>query len=251
MRGLNTMRNTTLVLAAIALLAAAPVSARIDGVSGTTFDFFADDTDHITAGDGVSLLFWGYGLVGGQPQYPGPTLIVNQGDRITINLTNNLGVSTSMIFPGQAGVTSAGGDSDGLLAREADPGSSVSYSFIAAEPGTYIYQSGTRTELQTEMGLVGVIIVRPAIEGEILGKPGSRSAATTQLTRASSRKVTFLTGLCLLNTSTGHAQTLCETFHVHFRSLDSGQIERYLDSEKPYDCAGSFRSEANGRGLCR
>lgn len=87
------------------------------------------------------------------------------------------------------------------------------------------------------------------INGKILGKPGSRSAATKQLTAASGRKVTFLTGLCLLNTATGRARTLCEPFHVHFRSLDSGQIERYLDKEKPYDCAGSFKSEGLGIAL--
>ena len=87
------------------------------------------------------------------------------------------------------------------------------------------------------------------IKDKILGKPGSRSAAITQLTAASGRKVTFLTGLCLLNTSTGRAQTLCEPFHVHFRSLDSRQIERYLDYEKPFDCAGSFKSEGLGIAL--
>jgi len=87
------------------------------------------------------------------------------------------------------------------------------------------------------------------IKGKILGKPGSRSAAIKQLTAASGRKVTFLTGLCLLNTATGRTQTLCEPFHVHFRSLDSGQIERYLDKEKPYDCAGSFKSEGLGIAL--
>ncbi len=162
MRGLNTMRNASLVLAVAVILAlAAPAAARIDGISGTTFDFVADDSAHIQAGDGANLLIWGYGLAGAEPQYPGPTLIVNQGDRITVNLTNNLDVATSMVFPGQTGVTSAGGDSDGLLAREAAPGSTVSYSFFVAEPGTYIYHSGTRPELQTEMGLVGVIIVRP------------------------------------------------------------------------------------------
>ena len=87
------------------------------------------------------------------------------------------------------------------------------------------------------------------IEGEILGKPGSRSAALTQLTRASGRRVTFLTGLCLLNTATDRAQTICEPFHVHFRGLDAGQIQRYLDREKPYDCAGSFKSEGLGIAL--
>ena len=87
------------------------------------------------------------------------------------------------------------------------------------------------------------------IKESILGKPGSRSAAITQLSAASGRKVTFLTGLCLLNTSTGISQSLCEPFHVHFRRLDSRQIERYLDHEKPFDCAGSFKSEGLGIAL--
>jgi len=87
------------------------------------------------------------------------------------------------------------------------------------------------------------------IEGKILGKPGSKSAAIAQLTKASGKKVTFLTGLCLLNTATGRTQALCEPFHVHFRSLDSGQIERYLEKEKPHDCAGSFKSEGLGIAL--
>jgi FtsP/CotA-like multicopper oxidase with cupredoxin domain len=67
-----------------------------------------------------------------------------------------------MLFPGQNNVTAAGGDQDGILAREISPGgTTVTYSFAASEPGTYLYNSGTRMELQIEMGLVGAIIVRP------------------------------------------------------------------------------------------
>jgi FtsP/CotA-like multicopper oxidase with cupredoxin domain len=57
----------------------------------------------------------------------------------------------------------ASGDNEGLLTWEANPsGGSASYTFTASEPGTYLYHSGTNTELQVEMGLVGAIIVRPA-----------------------------------------------------------------------------------------
>ena len=44
-------------------------------------------------------------------------------------------------------------------------------------------------------------------------------------------------------------QTLCEPFSVHFRSLSKSQIERYLDAEQPFDCAGSFKSEGLGIAL--
>ena len=93
-------------------------------------------------------------------QYPGPTLIVNQGDQINITLENTLAVPVSMVFPGQKQVYSQGGTA-GLLTNEAAPtNGTVQYSFVASKPGTYMYQSGTNPELQTEMGLFGAIVVR-------------------------------------------------------------------------------------------
>jgi len=86
-------------------------------------------------------------------------------------------------------------------------------------------------------------------DGEILGKPGNREKAIVQLQNASNKKVSFYTGLCLLNTATGKAQTICEPFHVHFRALTQERIERYLDAEAPYNCAGSFKSEGLGISL--
>jgi len=70
-----------------------------------------------------------------------------------------------------------------------------------------------------------------------------------QLRAASGKRVTFYTGLCLLNTATGRAQVICEPFHVHFRTLEEARIERYLDAEEPYNCAGSFKSEGLGISL--
>lgn len=88
-----------------------------------------------------------------------------------------------------------------------------------------------------------------SIGGRILGKPGSRSRAIAQLEDASGKRITFYTGLCLLNTDTGKVQTACEPFHVHFRNLSRGGIESYLDAEQPYQCAGSFKSEGLGISL--
>jgi FtsP/CotA-like multicopper oxidase with cupredoxin domain len=146
--------------------------AVVDGVTGTTFNFTAR-ADYISTGDGGSLLAWGYANDGGSGimQYPGPTLIVNQGDTVTINLRNELPVPVSIVFPGQAGVTATGGV-PGLLTAEvpADNGASmVSYTFTATHAGTYQYYSGTQPDLQVEMGLVGAIVVRPATANQAYG----------------------------------------------------------------------------------
>lgn len=83
----------------------------------------------------------------------------------------------------------------------------------------------------------------------VLGKPGDRARAIEQLKQASGREVVFYTGLCLLNVAKGRAQTCCESFRVHFRRLSRARIEGYLDRERPFNCAGSFKSEGLGIAL--
>jgi manganese oxidase len=163
-------------LVAALALGAGGASAVVDGITGPTFNLTAR-ADYITAGDGASLLAWGYapddphpGHFQGVMQYPGPTLIVNEGDEVTVNLRNALPMAASMVFPGQSGVTTScdgaiPSGTPGLLTCEApadDAATTVTYTFTASQPGTYLYHSGTRPDLQVEMGLVGAIIVRPA-----------------------------------------------------------------------------------------
>jgi len=160
----NGYRITVLL---VMLLVIAPVTANavIDGISGPTFNLTAK-AGRIITGDGDSIYMWGYANGSGPMQYTGPTLIVNQGDTVVVNLTNNIptipgntAVNTSIIFLGQLVTASVG--TTGLLTNEAPPGGSVTYTFTASNPGTYIYHSGTRPELQIEMGLIGALIVRP------------------------------------------------------------------------------------------
>lgn len=87
------------------------------------------------------------------------------------------------------------------------------------------------------------------LEGEILGKPGDHERAVNQLIRASGQTVTFYTGLCLLDSSSQRLQSEVIPFWVVFRSLNSRQIEGYLRQERPYNCAGSFKSEGLGIAL--
>ena len=164
-----------------------PVKAATPGITGgantPTFDLTAQAA-YITQPDGQNVYSWGYGCntqpkggfvptaipapTGGCPsmQIPGPTLIVNQGDTVTVTLHNALPAaagSTSMLFPG-FNVKSTSGV-PGVLTQEALNGGSVTYTFTASTPGTHSYYSGTQGDLQIEMGLFGAIIVLPTNGG--------------------------------------------------------------------------------------
>ncbi|MGC6386490.1 Maf family protein [Ewingella sp. S1.OA.A_B6] len=84
------------------------------------------------------------------------------------------------------------------------------------------------------------------INGQITGKPHTFDNAFKQLTAASGQTVTFYTGLSLVDSDTGEALTLCETFEVTFRHLTAEEIRGYLQAEEPFDCAGSFKCEGLG-----
>lgn len=156
------LRPLGIAFAASMLAVAAPAHAVIDGITGSAFTLTAK-ADYISSADGNSHFTWGYANGAGRMQYPGPTMIVQQGATVTVTLNNALPVPVSILFPGQRNVVASGG-APGLLTREAPPsGGSATYSFVASEPGTYLYYSGTQPELQIEMGLVGALVVRPNV----------------------------------------------------------------------------------------
>lgn len=129
------------------------------------------NTGYIGTPDGNVVYMWGLSSGSDPFQYPGPVLCVNQGDTVTIVLHNTLNRKTSLIFPGQENVL-ANGQPDGpefsgttlvsLAKTAAANGGSVTYSFVAQRPGTFVYQSGTETDIQVPMGLFGALVVRPA-----------------------------------------------------------------------------------------
>jgi len=86
-------------------------------------------------------------------------------------------------------------------------------------------------------------------DDNILGKPGNHENAVRQLSGFVGKTVTFYTGLAVLNTETQQCEVRVEPFEVGFRQLTNREIERYVELENPFDCAGSFKSEGLGISL--
>ena len=85
------------------------------------------------------------------------------------------------------------------------------------------------------------------LDGRPIGKPGDRDKARLQLRSMRGRTVVFHTGLCLI--ANGHLHEALVPTEVAFRQLHDEEIERYLDREPAFDCAGSAKSEALGISL--
>jgi septum formation protein len=87
--------------------------------------------------------------------------------------------------------------------------------------------------------------------GLILGKPGTGENARRQLRASSGRTVIFHTAICVIDTCSTPAREYLamDVTRVEFRRLGDEEIERYLARERPYDCAGSFKSEGVGISL--
>ena len=182
----------------VALLLGAAGHAAVPGITGPTFNLNAG-TGNINQPDGNQVYTWGYGCNGAPTataptaigvvpcpmmQIPGPTLIVTEGQTVTVNLLNNLPAAagnTSILFPGF--VVTATGGVPGLLTQEAVHLGTVSYTFVANSPGTHAYYSGTQGDLQVEMGLYGAVIVLPSTTPTVcstglpLAAPGNNATA--------------------------------------------------------------------------
>jgi FtsP/CotA-like multicopper oxidase with cupredoxin domain len=122
--------------------------------------------------DGNTIYMWGYSEAGKPFQHPSPVLCVNEGDTVTIVLHNTLPEDVSIVFPGQNNVLANSvpsqpvfspiGNLTSLAPVAKANGGSVTYSFVAEKPGTYLYYSGTEAVKQVNMGLFGALVVRPA-----------------------------------------------------------------------------------------
>lgn len=87
------------------------------------------------------------------------------------------------------------------------------------------------------------------LNGMSLGKPGNFERAMLQLRQMSGQTVVFQTALAVVCLDSGFEQADLASVRVQFRVLTDAEIELYLHAEKPYDCAGSAKSEGLGIAL--
>jgi FtsP/CotA-like multicopper oxidase with cupredoxin domain len=154
--------------------AAPPNTGVLCSTSASPNPTFTLDTKqgYIQLPDGNTMYMWGYSEGGDTFMHPGPVLCVNQGDTVTVILRNTLPEDVSIIFPGQENVLANGAPAQpqfsgptltSLTNAAAASGGSVTYTFVASNPGSYVYESGTNPAKQVRMGLFGALIVRPTL----------------------------------------------------------------------------------------
>jgi septum formation protein len=84
----------------------------------------------------------------------------------------------------------------------------------------------------------------------VLGKPGTAARCIAQLQECSGCTVQFLSAVAVMHGEKAALFEFVDTTRVKFRRLDQATIDRYVAREKPFDCAGGFKSEGLGITLC-
>ena len=87
------------------------------------------------------------------------------------------------------------------------------------------------------------------LDGQPIGKPGTHERAVEQLRAMRGRSIVFQTAVAVVRASTGYVGTALAPVTVRFRDLSDAEIEHYLRTEQPYDCAGSAKCETLGIAL--
>ena len=87
------------------------------------------------------------------------------------------------------------------------------------------------------------------LDGEPIGKPGTHERAVAQLQRMRGRRITFQTAVAVVRADRAYARVQLAPVGVSFRALGDAEIEHYLRTEQPYDCAGSAKCETLGIAL--
>jgi septum formation protein len=87
------------------------------------------------------------------------------------------------------------------------------------------------------------------LNGQPIGKPGDHARATEQLRAMRGKAVVFQTAVAVVCRARQYEASALVPVTVRFRMLSDAEIEHYLRTEQPYDCAGSAKSEALGIAL--
>lgn len=111
---------------------------------------------------GQPVPIWGFSSASDAPATaPGPVLVVDKGDVVTITLHNGLAEPMSLAFPGQSGTDFASGLPAVAEVAGVAAGGSAAYTFTASRPGTFLYEAGHTANgvRQVAMGLAGALVV--------------------------------------------------------------------------------------------
>jgi septum formation protein len=159
-----------------------------------------------------------------------PPLILGSTSRYRRELLQRLHLPFSVMAP-QVDETALPGESPAALATR-----------LALEKADAV------ARMNTKAIVIGADQVAD-LDGEAIGKPGDHARACIQLRRMSGRVVVFQTAVAVVHNHSGFQRVALAPVRVRFRDLRDIEIERYLNLEQPYDCAGSAKVETLGIAL--
>ena len=159
-----------------------------------------------------------------------PTLILASTSRYRASLLGRLGLAFETVAPGVDEWPRGGESPRGQALRLAK---AKSEAVALRYPGSWVIGSDQVADLG----------------GRILGKPGDAARCRAQLAAESGSVVEFHTAAVLLRHTSRSAFEHVDRTAVRFRRLTAAEIARYVELERPFDCAGGFRSEGLGAAL--
>jgi septum formation protein len=165
-----------------------------------------------------------------------PQLILASTSRYRRELLERLKLPFSCIAPGVDETAHAGESALSLVARLAQAKASA---VASQHPQAWVIGSDQVAVHSNGAGLES-----------ILGKPGNAARCIEQLEQCSGHILAFVTAVALVRQASGERCEFIDTTQVRYRTLDRATIERYVEHEQPFDCAGGFKSEALGITLC-
>lgn len=167
----------SVVVPAVAAGKLAPQGCTASGTTATCDLYAMAGTTSMLGGAPINI--WGFSTTGaaGTATAPGPLLVVNQGDTVTVTLHNQIaGQNVSLAFPGQPTTAFTAGLSATAEETGVATSATSTYTFTAGRAGTFIYEAGHTANgtRQVAMGLAGALVVRPAdgtAYGAVAGYP--------------------------------------------------------------------------------
>jgi septum formation protein len=163
-------------------------------------------------------------------------LILASTSRYRRSLLERLGLPFSCVAPG---VDEAALSNEGGMALVARLARAKAAAVASQQPQAWVIGSDQVA-----------LLVEAGGEETILGKPGTAAKCIQQLEQCSGRTLSFITGVAVVQHESGAYREFIDTTRVRYRDLDLATIERYVERERPFDCAGGFKSEALGITLC-
>lgn len=153
-------------------------------------------------------------------------LILASGSRYRAEMLQRLGIDFQAV-PADIDETAREGETGGELARR-----------LALEKAAHVARDNP------EALVIGADQVAELDDGGILGKPHEFERALAQLRQMRGREVVYHSAIALLGPDIRRSDVVCT--RLRMREFDDAELRRYIESDKPFDCAGSMRSEALG-----